>query len=196
MPTPAGRPVPSGQRAWSMLFPRCHCCHWAQTEGTDQPPANPACVDPACTYMGGKHSLLPAGSRGPSGVSVLPRCFELMAGSLTCGEKHTLSCFRGALSSSGARGEGSPQPAAHTHVGPGVSRGRSFAGDPPQARAAWRQPAAHPSGESSAKDASTHEEGCEQPMAEIFRSHPKGPQEDRGPSEEGGQHPAGWAGPP
>lgn len=34
--------------------------------------------------MGGKESLLPAGSLGPSGVPVLLGYFELMAGSLTC----------------------------------------------------------------------------------------------------------------
>lgn len=42
-----------------------------------------------CTYMGGKESLPPAGSLGPSGVPTLLGYFELMAGSLTCARKHT-----------------------------------------------------------------------------------------------------------
>lgn len=42
-----------------------------------------------CTYMGGKESLPPAGSLGPSGVPTLLGYFELMAGSLTCVKKHT-----------------------------------------------------------------------------------------------------------
>ena len=39
-----------------------------------------------CTYMGGKDSLLPAGSLWPRGVPTLLGYLDLMAGSLTCGE--------------------------------------------------------------------------------------------------------------
>lgn len=42
-----------------------------------------------CTYMGGKDSLLPAGSLGPSGVPALLGYLDSMAGSLTCTERHT-----------------------------------------------------------------------------------------------------------
>lgn len=101
-------PTASGQRERSKLFSHCHWDQRAQAELQ----ANPDCVGCACTYMGGKQTLLPAGSLGLSGLPALLGYFELMAGSLSCGEKHTKSQFSGALSSSDARGEGSPQLAA------------------------------------------------------------------------------------
>lgn len=45
------------------------------------------------TYMGGKETLLPSGSLGPSGVPTLLGYLELMAGSLTCCKKHTEPCL-------------------------------------------------------------------------------------------------------
>lgn len=69
-----------------MLLPLGHLGPWDQRPHPTKPDGSQR--GPS-TYMGGKESLLLAGSLGPSGVPALLGFLELMAGSLSCEKKHT-----------------------------------------------------------------------------------------------------------
>lgn len=66
---------------------RQHCKWWPPLSLLSPGPKAKPTPNPG-TYMGGKDSLLPAGSLGPSGVPTLLGYLGLMAGSLTCAKKH------------------------------------------------------------------------------------------------------------